>query len=261
LSEGAHALETSGCVVLGLDVTKQEMIDAALKEVEDELKEKKLSLHGLVNNAGINVTGGPMEWSSPEMVEKQLNVNTMGVVRVTRSFLPLIRAAKGRIVNVCSMAAHIASPKVLPYCMSKTATFVMSNGLRRELNSFGVKVATISPWFYNTNIVDELNRRQYAKNSWDGATEEARKAYGRGAKSFDELWDRAPKDIPNLRNDISEVIDCMMDALTNESPKADYIPDLQSRIMACLFEILPIYWVDYLISVRRKIGGGILADS
>ena len=53
----------------------------------------------------------------------------------------------GRIVNVCSMAAHIASPKVLPYCMSKTATFVMSNGLRRELNSFGVKVATISPWF------------------------------------------------------------------------------------------------------------------
>ena len=94
-SEGAHALEAIGCVVLTVDVTKQEMIDAALKEVEDQLKEKKLALYGLVNNAGINVTGGPMEWNSPEMVEKQLNVNTMGVVRVTRSFLPLIRAAKG----------------------------------------------------------------------------------------------------------------------------------------------------------------------
>ena len=48
------------------------------------------------------------------------------------------------------MAAHAAMPNIIPYCMSKSATFVLSNGLRRELKSFGVKVATISPWFeYN----------------------------------------------------------------------------------------------------------------
>ena len=76
-------------------MTEQEMIDAALEKVKDQLKEKKLSLHGIVNNAGVNVTSGPMEWNSPEMVEKVLTVNTMGVVRVTRSFLPLIRAAQG----------------------------------------------------------------------------------------------------------------------------------------------------------------------
>ena len=88
-------MEKEGCHVLEMDVTKQAMIDATLATVEGQLKTKKLLLHGIVNNAGINVTGGPMEWNSPEMVEKQLNVNIMGVVRVTRSFLPLIRAAKG----------------------------------------------------------------------------------------------------------------------------------------------------------------------
>ena len=41
--------------------------------------------------------------------------------------------------------------------------------------------------------------RQYVKNSWDGATDEAKRAYGRGAKSFDELYDRAPKTISNER--------------------------------------------------------------
>lgn len=94
-SEGAVALDQEGCYVLEVDVTQQSTIDAALVAVQDHLKNAKLSLYGVVNNAGVNVTSGPMEWSSVESVERVLNVNTMGVVRVTRSFLPLIRAAKG----------------------------------------------------------------------------------------------------------------------------------------------------------------------
>jgi hypothetical protein len=55
----------------------------------------------------------------------------------------------------------------------------------------------------------------------------------------------------NLRADTSEVIDCMMDALTNESPKADYIPDVVSRILSTVCEILPIYWVDKMVSGHK----------
>ena len=51
-SEGATDLGKKGCHVLEVDVTEQEMIDAALEKVKDQLKEKKLSLHGIVNNAG-----------------------------------------------------------------------------------------------------------------------------------------------------------------------------------------------------------------
>ena len=49
----------------------------------------------------------------------------------------------------------------------------------------------------------------------------------------------------------------MMDALTNEQPKADYIPDVGSRILACVFEMLPIYWVDRFIILRKKAGKGV----
>ena len=43
--------------------------------------------------------------------------------------------------------------------------------------------------------------KQYAQNSWNGASEDARKAYARGAKSFEEYYEKAPKEIPNLRYD------------------------------------------------------------
>ena len=99
-SDGASELKSAGCHVLEMDVTKQDMIDAAVASVERRLKDDGLLLHGIVNNAGIAVTSGPMEWNSPESVEKTLNVNTMGVVRVTRAFLPFIRAAKGERVNL-----------------------------------------------------------------------------------------------------------------------------------------------------------------
>ena len=94
-SDGAEALKSIGCDVLGVDVTNQSIIDDALAVVEDCLKDKKMKLHAIVNNAGINVTSGPMEWNAPEMVEKVFNVNVMGMVRVTRTFLPFIRAAQG----------------------------------------------------------------------------------------------------------------------------------------------------------------------
>ena len=94
-SEGAAALAKRGCHILEMDVTKQESIDAARIQAEERLEAEGLMLHGIVNNAGINVTTGPMEWNDPEMVAKVLTVNTMGVVRVTRSFLPFLRAATG----------------------------------------------------------------------------------------------------------------------------------------------------------------------
>ena len=58
----------------------------------------------------------------------------------------------------------------------------------------------------------------------------------------------------SARRDINEVIDCMMDALTNEQPKADYITDPLSRVLAFLGETLPIFWVDVLVIIGRKLG-------
>ena len=46
----------------------------------------------------------------------------------------------------------------------------------------------------------------------------------------------------------------MMDAMTNEHPKADYIPDRASQITACIAEMLPILWVDTVIAIAKKLG-------
>jgi len=93
-------------------------------------------------------------------------------------------------------------------------------------------------------------------NSWEGATPEARQAYV-GGDSFDEYYNKTPKELTNLRHDTNEVIDCMMDALTNQQPKADYIPDFTSRVLACIFEILPIHWVDSIVLFRKETGNRI----
>ena len=52
--------------------------------------------------------------------------------------------------------------------------------------------------FYKTNIIEASNAKRYALNSWEGATPEARQAYV-GADSFDEYYDKIPKELPNLR--------------------------------------------------------------
>src|SRR5439155_1545308 len=101
-----------------LDVTSAEGIAAAAKTVGDGVGEAGLA--GLVNNAGIAV-GGPLEFVRPDDLRRQLEVNVVGLHAVTVAFLPLIRRARGRIVNIGSIAGRIASPFTGPYAASKHA--------------------------------------------------------------------------------------------------------------------------------------------
>jgi NAD(P)-dependent dehydrogenase (short-subunit alcohol dehydrogenase family) len=63
-----------------------------------------LGLWGLVNNAGLQVISAPLELQSKLAIEKTLTVNLLGVMYVTKAFLPLLRHSKGRIVSVTSDA-------------------------------------------------------------------------------------------------------------------------------------------------------------
>ena len=79
-----------------LDVTDTESITAAVAAVDRATSGR---LHGLVNNAGLSVNG-PLELVPIEHVKKVMDVNVIGLMAVTRAFLPLIRADRGRIVNI-----------------------------------------------------------------------------------------------------------------------------------------------------------------
>lgn len=130
-----------------LDVTKQEEIDAAVEIVRAGGK----GLYGLVNNAGVLVLGPITEIDEDELTWI-LDVNLMGVYRVTKAFAPLIIESKGRISNISSIAGILSGMFWAPYNMSKHALESYTDDLAAEMSLFDVKVSAINPGNYNSRI-------------------------------------------------------------------------------------------------------------
>ncbi|GFR88370.1 D-beta-hydroxybutyrate dehydrogenase, mitochondrial [Elysia marginata] len=105
--EGAATLrdETSPKLeVVQLDVTKEDQIEAARVTVADSLEGRVM--WAVVNNAGM-ASHVEFELTPREHFRKMVDVNLIGLVSVTRAFLPLIRASKGRVINISSMAGIV----------------------------------------------------------------------------------------------------------------------------------------------------------
>jgi len=110
----AEALRTdigSGVTPVRLDVTDRASVTAAAESVRDLLGDRGLA--GLVNNAGI-APFGPVEQMPLDLFESVFRVNVFGVVAVTQAFLPLLRKARGRIVNVSSSMGGCRAPCSVP---------------------------------------------------------------------------------------------------------------------------------------------------
>ncbi len=126
-----------------LDVTDAEQIAAAAAGVE--------RLDGLVNNAGIAIAM-PLEFVPLDELRHQLEVNVVGQIAVTQAFLPAIRAARGRIVFVGSIAGKSALPFLGPYAASKHALEAVADSLRLELRPWGVEISIVEPGTIRTPI-------------------------------------------------------------------------------------------------------------
>lgn len=138
---------TGGAVeALALDVTDAASIEAARRRIEAD----NGALFGLVNNAGVSVTG-PLEETPISDWRRQYETNVFGLVAVTQAFLPAMRKARaGRIVNVGSVAGRLAAPFMGAYASSKHAVEGLSDSLRREAAPFGIKVSLVRPGFIHT---------------------------------------------------------------------------------------------------------------
>lgn len=140
---------------LYFDVTDATAIRKAAGQVRDALKGE--TLFGLVNNAGIAVSG-PLLEIDPDEFRKQMDVNVMGPLLVTQAFAPLLGADRslkgkpGRIVNISSVGGKMAAPFLGPYAASKFAIEGFSESLRRELLLFGIDVIIIGPGAVKTAI-------------------------------------------------------------------------------------------------------------
>src|SRR5919108_4648770 len=128
--EDADRLGGQGLRTVRLDVTDEAQIAAAGEAIDDG------ALAGLVNNAGVAVAA-PLEFVPLDQLRRQLEVNLIGQVAITQAFLPALRRAGGRIVNVSSIGGKVALPLLAPYNASKFALEGVSDSLRRGVRRRG----------------------------------------------------------------------------------------------------------------------------
>ncbi|KAF6117579.1 3-hydroxybutyrate dehydrogenase 1 [Phyllostomus discolor] len=178
---------------------------------------------GLVNNAGIS-TFGEVEFTSMETYKEVAEVNLWGTVRVTKSFLPLIRRAKGRIINISSMLGRMANPARSPYCITKFGMEAFSDCLRYEMHPLGVKVCVVEPgnFIAATSLYSPERIQAIADKMWNELPEVVRKDYGK--KYFDEKTATMHTYCNSGSTDTSPVIDAVTHALTAAKPYTRYHP-------------------------------------
>jgi NAD(P)-dependent dehydrogenase (short-subunit alcohol dehydrogenase family) len=151
----AAALETAAdgqLETVQLDVTDGRSISLAATDVAARLGGR--GLDALVNNAGIGKVF-PTEHLSLEALREIYQVNLFGQIAVIQAFLPLVRRAKGRIVNIGSVGDHVAPPFAGALSSSKAAFASMSAALRMEVRPQGIHVCIIEPGAINTPAVDK----------------------------------------------------------------------------------------------------------
>ena len=119
-------------------------------------------LDALLNNAG-TAFAAPLELLAIEDLTAQFDINVIAQVRVTQALLPLLKSAKGTIINVSSVNGKISTPMVGAYAASKFAMEAISDALRLELAPFGVRVVVIEPSSSPTNIWQTSMKRSLEK--------------------------------------------------------------------------------------------------
>lgn len=203
--------ENNEIIPVWLDVTKQESITAAYDKIVAEVGD--LGISGLVNNAGIAMFG-PIEQIPVEEVEEQFRVNVFGLIAVTQKFLPLLRIAKGRILNISSINGEVSIPTSGVYSASKFALEAISDALRMELKPWGIYVSVIQPGVTATKI------RANSMNQWSNRHEQLSDDQ---QVLYCELYDKTCVLLENMEKSASDHEDftnCVVEAMTSEHPFA-----------------------------------------
>jgi NAD(P)-dependent dehydrogenase (short-subunit alcohol dehydrogenase family) len=134
------------------DVTDDASVRAAVERAADELG----GLDVLVNNSGIGAAG-TVEDNDDEQWHRVLDVNLLGVVRVTRAALPhLRRSPRAAIVNTCSIAATVGLPQRALYGASKGAVLSLTLAMAADHLREGIRVNCVNPGTADTPWVGRL---------------------------------------------------------------------------------------------------------
>ncbi|XP_042877662.1 D-beta-hydroxybutyrate dehydrogenase, mitochondrial-like [Penaeus japonicus] len=220
---GAEALrqKASGRLhVLQLDVTREKQVQEALQELLEILPEDEV-LWGVVNNAGVGGFG-QVEWVPLEKYREVADVNLFGLLSVTKAFLPLVRRAGGRVVNLSSVTGSIGRSTLSPYTITKYAVEGLSDCLREEMRAWGVGVSIVQPGNFSagTKITTPAGVARQGTRMWEAMSEVVKADYGE--EFFNHSVELSKKASSTGYQDLTPVLRAVTLALTQRFPRARY---------------------------------------
>jgi NAD(P)-dependent dehydrogenase (short-subunit alcohol dehydrogenase family) len=177
-------------------------------------------------------------------LRQQLEVNVIGQVAMIQASLPLLRMARGRIVNVSSISGRIASPFLSPYSCSKFALESISDSLRVELRPWDIAVVVVEPGSIATPI-------------WEKSLADAKQLIQKMPQAASELYgaaiDRAIETIVGTGQagrPVGSTAQVIAHALTARKPKARYPIGWAVKLAILMSFIAPTSWRDRFVANR-----------
>nr|QQD86580.1 short-chain dehydrogenase/reductase [Sogatella furcifera] len=254
-SAGAKSLrnlDNKSMSIVKLDLTKSADINSCVEHVRSLIDaNSEYRLHAIINNAGIMIFG-ELEWQVEDMIRHQIQVNLLGPILLTKSFMSLLRKYKGRVINVSSHCALEALPGLPSYCASKAGLQAFNNSLRVECAKYGVNVISLIPgsFFDQTKILSQ--QPQHASKMYEEMSPESKEFYG----EYFHVYHSYLEAVSSLQRDnesVKEIDDAHLyrnftNALTSSNPKALYKNSpWYYEAHHLLFKIVPTSWRDHLV--------------
>ena len=188
-----------GVHVLRLDVTSDAEVDAAIRQIEREAGR----LDVLVNNAGC-MYGGVTEAFSVKEFDDQFQTNVIGLFRVTRAALPMMRRQQsGLLVHLSSIVGRVSPPFFGAYSASKWAVDALGESLRYELAPLGVDSVIVEPAPFKTSLFAQARTPQDTARAAEYGPTAA--IPGQLFAAFDQMFAGMPAE-----TDPTHVIDAIM---------------------------------------------------
>jgi NAD(P)-dependent dehydrogenase (short-subunit alcohol dehydrogenase family) len=226
-------------IPLNLDITKSKRIAIVLTRIKKKVGKK--GLQGLVNNAGVAIAG-PIEFLPIEELRRQHEINFTAQVAVTQACLPLLRAGRGRVVNMSSISGRVTSPFLIPYSSSKFALEAFSDGLRRELRPWKLHVASIEPGAIATPIW--MKSLSNALGTRTKMPQQAEALYGPNMQRMVDAAQRV-----GTHGEPAEVVARdVLHALSARRPRTRYTPGRLTAPAIWVLRHLPDAVIDWLLT-------------
>lgn len=224
-----EALRTKGVTPHTVDVTD----DASMVALVEDVVAEHGRIDVLVNNAGYSVFGA-VEDVPVDVARRQLEVNVLGVSRMSQLVLPHMRAAgSGRIINIASVAGHVSEPLGGWYHASKYAVEALSDAMRMELAPHGVQVSIIEPGAIRTEFGDIAAD---SLSEYSGSGPYAAQAR-RMARAHERMFGADAADV-------SVVVDAIVHAATAGHPRTRYQVPMSAKAMVAATKVVPARAMD-----------------